>query len=318
MLLLQEHYIEKIKHWWLLLQNIGPMYGYHPKPSKTWLIVKPELYDVAKRLFPDIHVTKRGHRYLGSYIGTDEGLADYVDSEIEEWKKDITGLAEIASSEPQLAYSAFVFGTSKRWNFQARTTPGISTLLYKLEYHIKDTFLPVILGKLFIPDYLRNIFSLPARMGGLGITNICETADLEYKHSTMATKNLVDAIYQQSNTYSPDEDHHRETAAKIRSSREEFFKQRKEKLVSELSNPVCRQLELISEKGASCWLTSLPLKEYGFLLNKQEFQDALALRYNLVLSTLDRHKQCICGQPNTVDHCLICKLGATFHYDMIP
>ena len=228
---------------------------------------------------------------------------------IEEWKKDITGLAEIASSEPQLAYSAFVFGTSKRWNFLARTTPGISTLLYKLEYHIKDTFLPVILGKLFIPDYLRNIFSLPARMGGLGITNICETADLEYKHSTMATKNLVDAIYQQSNTYSPDEDHHRETAAKIRSSREEFFKQRKEKLVSELSNPVCRQLELISEKGASCWLTSLPLKEYGFLLNKQEFQDALALRYNLVLSTLDRHKQCICGQPNTVDHCLICKLG---------
>ena len=155
-------------------------------------------------------------------------------------------------------------------------------------------------------------------MGGLGITNICETADLEYKHSTMATKNLVDAIYQQSNTYSPDEDHHREIAAKIRSSREEFFKQRKEKLVSELSNPVCRQLELISEKGASCWLTSLPLKEYGFLLNKQEFQDALALRYNLVLSTLDRHKQFICGQPNTVDHCLICKLGAMFHYDMIP
>ena len=36
--------LEKIKHWWLLLQNIGPMYGYHPKPSKTWLIVMLFVY----------------------------------------------------------------------------------------------------------------------------------------------------------------------------------------------------------------------------------------------------------------------------------
>ena len=267
--------LENIKNWWQLLQNIGPMYGYHPKPSKTWLIVKPDMYDTAKALFPNINVTKKGHRYLGSYIGAEEGLADFVGDEIEEWKMDITGLAEIASSEPQLAYAAFVYGTSKRWNFLARTTPGISPLMYKLEYHIKDTFLPVILGKLFIPDNLRNIFSLPARMGGLGITNICETADLEYKHSTMATKNLVDAIYHQRKTYSPDEDHQRETAAKIRSSREEFNKQTKEQIISELSPTTCRQLELLSEKGASCWLTSLPLKDYGFLLNKQEFHDAL-------------------------------------------
>ena len=125
----------------------------------------------------------------------------------------------------------------------------------------------------------------------------------------MATKPLVDAIYQQCNMYSPDEDYQRETASKIRSSREEFYKQQKEKFASEHSPTFRRQLELLSEKGASCWLTSLPLKDYGFLLNKQEFQDALALRYNLVLRTLDRHKQCFCGQPNTVDHCLTCKLG---------
>ncbi len=200
--------LEKIMEWWQHLQSLGPLFGYYPKPSKTWLIVKPELYEVAKKMFPGINVTDRGHRYLGSYIGTEDGLAEYVDSEIEEWKKDITGLARIASSEPQLAYAAFVYGTSKRCNFLARTTPGISTILYKLEYHIKENFLPAILGKLHIPVHLRNIFSLPARMGGLGITNICETADLEYKHSTMATKNLVDAIYQQNNTYSVDEDDH--------------------------------------------------------------------------------------------------------------
>ena len=191
----------------------------------------------------------------------------------------------------------------------ARTTPDISQLLFKLEYHIKDTFIPKILGKLYVPDNLRDIFALPARMGGLGISNICETADLEHKHSLMATKKLVDAIYHQNNLYSPDDDHRKEVADKIRASRDEFYKATKEKLLSKNTASVCRQLELLSEKGASCWLTSLPLKEYGFLLNKQEFHDALALRYNLVLSSLDRHKQCICGQPNNIDHCLTCKLG---------
>ncbi len=156
--------LDNIKKWWLELQRIGPLYGYYPKPSKTWLIVKPEFYYTAKTLFPDINVTSKGHRYLGSYIGQEDGLAEYIEGEIEDWKRDITGLAEIASSEPQLAYSAFIYGASKRWNFLARTTPNISEQMYKLEYHIKDIFIPAILGKLYVPENLREIFALPARM----------------------------------------------------------------------------------------------------------------------------------------------------------
>ena len=36
-------------------------------------------------------------------------------------------------------------------------------------------------------------------------------------------------------------------------------------------------------KGASSWLTSLPLQEQGLALNKQEFRDSLRMRYNLPL-----------------------------------
>ena len=89
---------------------------------------------------------------------------------------------------------------------------------------------------------------------------------------------------------------------KIRRNRKEFYEKRKLEIVSALQPCTKRQLELLSEKGASSWLTSLPLKEYGFLLNKQEFHDSLALRYNLVLSTLDRPKHCRCGQANTANH----------------
>ena len=40
-----------------------------------------------------------------------------------------------------------------------------------------------------------------------------------------------------------------------------------------------RAVEFIKEKGASCWLSVIPLKEMNFTLNKKEFRDAIKLRY---------------------------------------
>ena len=67
------------------------------------------------------------------------------------------------------------------------------------------------------------------------------------------------------------------------------------------------QLDLTSEKGASSWLSSLPLKSFGFCLNKQEFNDALALRYNFGIK--DAARKCVCGSDNSINHSLICKRG---------
>ena len=47
--------------------------------------------------------------------------------------------------------------------------------------------------------------------------------------------------------------------------------------------PLFEMIELASEKGASSWLTTLPIKDLGFRLNKQHFVDAICLRYNLRL-----------------------------------
>ena len=40
------------------------------------------------------------------------------------------------------------------------------------------------------------------------------------------------------------------------------------------------------DKGFSSWPTSLPLREQGLFLNKQEFRDSLKMRYNLPLEDL--------------------------------
>ena len=69
--------LDQVLCWWNEIQKLGPSFGYFPKPSKTWLIVKPEFLEKAKVVFADsdINITDQGHKYLGSYIGGDSGKA---------------------------------------------------------------------------------------------------------------------------------------------------------------------------------------------------------------------------------------------------
>ena len=68
-----------------------------------------------------------------------------------------------------------------------------------------------------------------------------------------------------------------------------------------------RSMELAQEKGASTWLTALPIEEHGFALHKAAFKDSLSLRYGWPLQNSPSH--CSCGQPFSVEHALNCKTG---------
>ena len=57
------------------------------------------------------------------------------------------------------------------------------------------------------------------------------------------------------------------------------LKELKEKIGPEKA----KHVDNLCRKGTSAWLTSLPLEECGFTLNKQEFRNALHLRYNFPL-----------------------------------
>ena len=46
-----------------------------------------------------------------------------------------------------------------------------------------------------------------------------------------------------------------------------------------LSPEQLRTVTLARDKGASGWLNVLPLEDIGYVLNKEEFRDALGLRY---------------------------------------
>ena len=80
-----------------------------------------------------------------------------------------------------------------------------------------------------------------------------------------------------------------------------------ENILKNVDKKTARVLDQISEPGSSNWLSCLPLRKHGFVLNKSEFRDSIRLRYNLDLDRLP--SQCPCGKTFDVNHSLNCHLG---------
>ena len=83
--------------------------------------------------------------------------------------------------------------------------------------------------------------------------------------------------------------------------------ERIERIEQSLPAKSVRAVKLAEQKGASNWLSTLPLEEQGFTLTKSEFRDALALRYAKDIRGLP--SKCPCGQTFNINHAMNCKRG---------
>ena len=303
--------IEKLKEWWDKIVALGPQVGYHPNARKSFLIVKPEHYEHAVQTFngTDVIVTKEGQRHLGAVIGTEDFKIQYVTEKVAEWVKEIKMLSDIAKTEPHAAYTAFTHGVKHRWNYLMRTIPNVSQQMRPLETAIKDSFIKVLTkGRPLTPEE-RSILALPSRMGGLLIINLEETAAVEHRNSTRLTAALTERIILQN----AEEEIDREEQQRIRRTIEKERQQMQQTVLQQLTpflsvnTDMKRKLAIAQEVGASNWLTSLPIRAKGFSLNKQEFTDALALRYGWPVEGLP--ERCICGADYDLNHAMICKTG---------
>ena len=71
-----------------------------------------------------------------------------------------------------------------------------------------------------------------------------------------------------------DDEAQSKTIKEIKHKKDVWFKELQSRIRSEVSESQAKIIDLVSEKGVSSWLTSLPLAKYGFVLNKQMFHDA--------------------------------------------
>ena len=301
--------LKELRKWWDKLVEKGPAYGYFPNASKTWLIVKDEKLDEAKRIFKGTGVkfTSEGKRHLGAASQTFK--ESYLQKKIDEWITNVERLAKIAVTEPQVAFSAFTQRMQSRWVFVLRTVKDISNLMQPLENVIRQKFLPALLGR-EVNDQERELFSLPAKHGGLGIANPCIQCDRQSSNSEQLTMPLVALIIAQERTLNARGMSN--TQSKIRKSQLKKKELSYSKSLEAIKETATRELKIAiehaCEQGASSWVTARPLHSHPWtVLNKGQFRDAIYLRYGWEPSRLP--ETCRCGARFNVAHAMQCMTG---------
>ena len=198
-----------------------------------------------------------------------------------------------------------MFGLRHRWTYLLRTLPDISPYLEPLERAIADLLVPAITEHVTTQEE-RDLLELPVRLGGLGLVNPTRTALQEYDASVKITGPLVRQITKQA--HEPlDETEIKTLQASARREKDDLLKMQCEQVRESLPSKTERAVELATEKGASNWLTVIPIKEMNFNLNKREFRDAIKLRYDWEIANLPA--MCTCWDLFTVYHAMVCRHG---------
>ena len=302
--------IEHLLNWWKVLSELGPLYGYYPNPLKTWLITKQAHLPKAQKFFADsgINITTEGRPHLGAPLGSPTFVQQFVTSKVDSWCSELKHLSKIAVTQPHAAYAGFTHGLASKWNHLLRTTPNIELLLQPLEQTLRMEFIPALTGRPAPTDSEREVFALPPRLGGLGLKNPITRALEEFSASMKVAGPLKSLIMEKTweipiETWEKQRDAKNEISRNRRRTEAEIASQLKSSLPSALQH----SMTLAQEKGASSWLTALPISEFGFTLHKGAFRDALCLRYGWLPSRLP--ERCDCGRQFTVEHALSCPKG---------
>ena len=88
-----------------LLERLGPARGYFPEPAKNIIVVCQESQvdpDQALRTLElfDFQYSN-GHRYVGSFIGSNTARSKWLTPKIQKWVYGVNRLAKVACRDPQ-------------------------------------------------------------------------------------------------------------------------------------------------------------------------------------------------------------------------
>ena len=133
---------------------------------------------------------------LGAAVGTVGYKRCYAKAKIDRWIETVKSLAKIAEVEPHAAFTAYTRSLQCQWTFLARVMPDISDLFEPLEHIIRTVFIKTLI-KRDANDVEWDMLGLPARLGGLGITNPVISTPLSHTNSLIISSLLVKLIRDQ-------------------------------------------------------------------------------------------------------------------------
>ncbi|CEM39092.1 unnamed protein product [Vitrella brassicaformis CCMP3155] len=293
--------------WFRALRRIGPSYGYHPEAAKSFLVVKPELEQIARELFePEGVQIVTGKRFLGGYLGDEGRRAVFLGEKVEGWVHGVRAHASAACNFPHTAHAAMTRSLQMEWDYVFRVVLTDECALSPLREAIAKELLPALLGGPVTPSEV-DLMLLPARFGGTGIRDPLDRTAAAYPASRASTKVVSKSVQGKAPIHPGD---HRATIrhalTKSKQQQDVVHKIKREAALPHIDRRRHHVLSRSAEYKTSGCMTTLPSTDNNTGLDAAEFRNALNMRYG-------RHPPGLaarcdhCNQPLTVDHALCCK-----------
>ena len=234
----------------------------------------------------DINITEDGKRHWGAVIGSIEYHENYVTQKVNTWLDELNMLCDITRIASQAEYSCFVNGY-KHKVYIMRAIPKMCTQLEKIDELILTKFIPEITGGIYVNPDERYLLSLPVKYSGLGLPILSELAGIEFQNSQIMSEDLRNKIIEKGQASSQQHDKKiKENKNNIQKSMQACHNSILQRLRNDMTDEQQRLNEINQQQGASTWLTTLPIKEEGYTINKNCFWDLLLLLYGWQLQRL--------------------------------
>ena len=136
--------LESLHRWWTALSEVGPKYGYHVNPPKTWLLVEDQHKDATRTLFTNsgINIITEGRLVVGAPIGTPEFTANFIEDIVTRWRDELKDLTSFATTQPLAAFAAYTRGLAGKWSYLTRACSMTEKQFHTLDAGIRREFIP--------------------------------------------------------------------------------------------------------------------------------------------------------------------------------
>ena len=223
---------------------------------------------------------------------------------VEGWISEIEKLSTFVVTQPHAVYAAFAHGLVSRWNYLLRVIDwdilSSIDLLQPLESVIRSQFIPAVTGQAPPGRQMRELLALPARFGGLGIQNPITMAEEQHTASKLICAPLVDRIVNQDHRLTECHALQQRTKARLCSHRRNQQKEEAKNLQDQVPSTLQCSMELSQEKGASAWLTSVPIDDHGFALPQYQLMTTVFPCASLLLGMLSLSPVWLVIQKSTI------------------
>ena len=165
-----------------------------------------------------------------------------------------------------------------KFTFFLRTVLDISDYLLPIEETLKSRFIPAIIGGHICSDAERALLAFPVKFGGLELQNLCEVANTELLNSKEITIDLHENVITQNTDFPIDSEKTKTIKNESKRRKISNYKIKLEELMNSMNEKMKRN-DISNETGSSNWLSVVPIREFNYVLRKQQFWDSIRIRY---------------------------------------